>query len=352
MITDLAPAANKLLPIEQQLDPVIVCATDDAYIMPLAVTLYSAAENLRAGRSLRVFLLDGGVSDQNKMKLKESLVDLPISYQWIQFDDSVLKQFQVSHHVSHTAYFRLLLADVLPENCEKVIYLDCDLLIKGDLQELWEMPMQGNALLAVQDVACPYVDCRIGIKNFRRSNPYLATFQPIPNYRELKIDPKAKYFNSGVLVIDLNQWRDLGLSAEFLQCLSENEEHIWCWDQYALNVVLAGRWQSLPLCWNSGSHVYEYPSERHSPVDETEFEQMINDPKVVHFTTEWKPWHFGIDHAFRQDFFAVLDRTQWKDWRPIRPRFNWRRTVQGMIVGAIKRGTIIGRKWATLMGRV
>lgn len=330
------------------MDPVVVCATDDRYIMPLAVTLYSAAQNLRAGRQIKLFLLDGGVTQHNKSMLKDSLANLPIQFQWIKFDSNALRQFNVSHHISHTAYFRLLLADVLPKSVDKVIYLDCDLLVRGDLLELWELPVESVDLWAARDIACPYVDAQKGNANAKKSNPYLAVYRPIPNYQELGIDSSAPYFNSGVLVINLERWRQKQLSRQLLACLKENERHVWCWDQYALNVVLHGHWKSLPMQWNMGTHVYEYPSIKHSPIDAEEFERMANDPKIVHFTTEWKPWHFGIEHKYREAFFEALDETAWRGWRPERPQFRMRKLVDRFMVSSIRSSTIAYRKLSSI----
>lgn len=332
--------SESIIASKTNLDPVVVCACDDAYVMPLAVTLLSAAESLRLGSHLQILIMDGGVSDENKAMLKETLADHPITISWLLFDAGQLETFSVSHHVSHTAYYRLLLSDVLPSSIKKVIYLDSDLLVKGDLLELWERPMGDHALLAVPDVACPYLDARISMNNFRRSHPYLASWKPVPNYLELGMNENAEYFNSGVMVIDLQKWRDKNLSEKLVHCMDVNQDHIWCWDQYALNVVLHGQWEALPLQWNMGSHAFEFPSTEHSPVDKSAFELMINHPKVVHFTTEWKPWHFGIQHPYRSDFFQILDRTAWKDWRPKRPPFDWKKSWEQLMAGSIKRGRI------------
>lgn len=349
MITNLDTSFANLQGLPSGVDDlVVVCATDDGYVMPLATMLVSAGQNLRVGSRMTVIVLDGGVSEENKVKLKESLVDSPIELKWISFDAQILKQFDVSHHVTHTAYYRLLLSEVLPRTVEKVLYLDCDLLIRGDLTELWNVPLQGQTLLAVPDVACPYVDAAQGMKNFKRANPYLAAFRPIENYVDLGIDSDSLYFNSGVMLIDVAQWREKHVTQRLLDCLRDNQTHVWCWDQYALNVVLNGTWNPLPMQWNMGTHAFEYPSRDHSPIDQAEFDRMLSDPKIVHFTTEWKPWHYGIKHPYRDEFFATLDQTAWEGWRPEKPQFSVQKMIDGFLVGAIKRGTIAYRKMASV----
>lgn len=348
MITNLQTRISSETDIRTQpADVVVVCATDDAYVMPLATMLYSAGENLRVGSRMLVFILDGGVSAENKAKLRESLVDFPLELCWISFNAEILQQFAVSHHVSHTAYYRLLLSEVLPQTVSKVVYLDCDLLIRGDLKEIWDLDLGDHTLMAVPDIACPFVDARLGMPNFRRASPYLASLRPIENYPDLGISGSAMYFNSGVMLIDIERWRKRQITQQLLTCLRDNQAYIWCWDQYALNVVLSQQWAPLPLQWNLGSHAFEYPGSRCSPVERDAFEQMLGDPRVIHFTTEWKPWHYGIRHPYREQFFATLDQTAWRGWRPTRPAFSWRKSFDRLMVSAIKRGTIVYRKLAS-----
>ena len=302
----------------------IACAADDNYAMPLAVTLVSAAKNLQPGFDLEVFLLSGNISDKNREKLLASLADYPLTVRWIEEDFSLLDELHTSHHISHVAYYRLLLSRMLPRDLDRVLYLDSDLLVLGSLTEIWDLSFAESACYAVQDIACPIVDAR-AVTRSRPARPYLAALRPIPNYRQLGISAEAPYFNSGVMLIDLAAWRSEQLCQRFIDCLRENKKHVWCWDQYALNVVLAGAWSPLPLQWNQGTHVYDYPAESHSLFDDEEFTAMRDNPKIVHFTTEWKPWHFGNNHPYRHAFFEMLDQTAWAGWRPPRPNFSIRR---------------------------
>ena len=140
---------------------------------------------------------------------------------------------------------------------------------------------------------------------------------PVPNFRELGFKPEAAYFNAGVLLIDLAAWRVADVSRRLLECLEEHRRHVVFWDQYALNVVLAGRWGQLDLRWNQGSHVFHYPTWEQSPFDRQTYEQVRRDPYIVHFTTRAKPWR-ACRHPLRGEFFKYLDRTAWAGWRPPR----------------------------------
>jgi len=90
------------------------------------------------------------------------------------------------------------------------------------------------------------------------------------------------------------------------------------WDQYALNVVLAGRWGALDARWNQGANVFAYPTWSQSPFDREAYKQLRDDPYIVHFTTRYKPWLLSCLHPRRKQFFEVVDRTAWAGWRPWR----------------------------------
>jgi len=334
--TDLVRRISAATIDERLTEVVVVCACDDNYAMPLTVMLHSAARNLGYGSRLSVYFIDGGLSESSWTAIKETLCDLPVQVYSVEPDYSLVEHLHTSHHVTPAAYLRLLTAEILPAHIDKAIYLDSDVLVCDDLTELWNVPMDDHYVLASPDVACPFVDARLGCRNFRRANPYLAAFTPIPNYRELGIDGKSEYFNSGVMVLNLDLWRRDQLAARMLDCLEQNQQHIWCWDQYALNVVLHDRWGRLPIRWNQGAHAMEYPDLKSCPLDCDEFRTMLEDPGIVHFTTEFKPWHFHWAHLRGDMFFQELDQTAWQGWRPEDPGFNWSEFQQRKSVSFVK----------------
>ncbi len=328
-------------------DPVVLCAADDNYVLPLCVTLHSAASHLKKAEQLNVVLIDGGISEQGWAQLKESLVDVPIEIQVIRPDRELVNNLMTSHHITQTAYYRLFAAKLLPEYIDKVIYLDSDVLVQDDLTDLWNYELNNNYCLAVPDIACPYVDARTANANYRKSCPYLAALSPIPNWQQLGLDGDQHYFNSGVMVLNLARWRDEQIETKLLACLQENEKFVWCWDQYALNVVFAGQWGQLPLRWNQGAHVFEYPDVSCAPVDEQQFIEMRDNPAIIHYTTEWKPWQYRPFHPLREKFFEYLDRTAWRGWRPEKPSFRIADWWTHNAVELTKRFTISYRKFKT-----
>jgi lipopolysaccharide biosynthesis glycosyltransferase len=321
-------------------DPVVVCAADNGFVMPLAVAVRSVVTNLDPRRKLTLFVLDGGISGENRRRLEQSWEMDRLVVHWIRPDLEALRDLSVSDQVTIAAYFRILIGKMLPNDVRKVIYLDCDLVVLGDLGLLWDQPMEGRHCLAVQDVASPYFDSEQALPDFPRRAPYLAAVRPVMNYRELGIRGQAKYFNSGILVIDLARWRQENLTDQLLDCLHQNREHVLWWDQYALNVVLAGKWGELDPRWNQLAMIHTFPSWQTSPLDEATYRRIVREPWIVHFASPSKPWHYGNSHPRRDLYFQYLDQTAWATWRPKRPPFSLSEWQYARI-----------RRWRSLCGR-
>ncbi|MDG2274163.1 MAG: glycosyltransferase family 8 protein, partial [Halioglobus sp.] len=287
--------------------------------MPLTVMLRSAATNVAPDKHIHVVLIDGGISRNSRSKLELSLEHLPISIHYLTPDHSLIDDLMISHHATHSVYFRLLAGMLLPDSLDRIIYLDADMLVNGDLNELWEYPLGDDYCLAVPDIACPFICAEHADSNYKNSAKYLVTNVTVKNWQSLNLDPSAQYFNSGVMVLNLRRWQDECIEQSLLACLRDNEQFVWCWDQYALNVVFAGKWSVLPARWNQGTHVFYYPSPEFSPIPEDDFIEMRDNPAIIHYTTQCKPWHYGNTHPLRNLFFATMDETAFGGWRPQKP---------------------------------
>ena len=353
MLTIHPATTEKIAKSASPADPIVLCAADENYVKPLTVMLHSAAAALNPGRHLHVVLFDGGIEESSLNGIRESLIDFPISIDILRPDLSQVSDLMTSHHITHTAYLRLMAARLLPDSIDKVIYLDSDVLVLDDLTKMWDMDLADNYCLAATDIACPFIDAReVTDPELQASKPYFAAISPVANWKALGIDGAANYFNSGVMVLNLKKWRLENVEQKLFECLRKNSKFVWCWDQYALNVVFAGKWGRLPLRWNQGAHVFEYPSEQQIPVDRDSFASMRDRPAIIHYTTEWKPWDFETFHPLRETFFNELDQTAWQGWRPVDPGFNFRKWWDRKAVNVIRAWIIGWRKFKLLFSMV
>lgn len=310
---------------------VVVCAADNNYAMPLAVTMRSALENLKGDRKIVFYIIDGGITDFNKQKILKSLILEKCEVEFIQISDSLIGGITIAHesieskniatkakYVSVASFYRLLIPQLLPEQLEKVIYLDCDLVVKGDLEQLWQTDLGENYVLAVRDTWIPSISSPTGRLN----------------HQKLGLKPDSQYFNAGVLVINLRKWRTDDFSPKAIKYFRQNLEYIGWYDQGLLNALLVGQWGQLDPKWNfNATSFYNYSSENYlswkdseSLLSEDIYNELVRHPYIVHFVSEKKPWTSRYTPR-KADFFEYVDKTSWTGWRLTLWRRLWRRLV-------------------------
>jgi lipopolysaccharide biosynthesis glycosyltransferase len=262
----------------------VVMAVDEQYTAPLCVTVASLLEHLRPGVGLELHLMSSGLTPETRRTL-EGAWDDRVRLHWTPLDNETVDALRCYGYTSSlAANFRLVVGSSLPAHVTKVIYLDADLLIRNDLVEIWERDMRGNIVLAVQDC-------------------YVQRLPSSCRAPEAPADGQAPYFNSGVMVIDLDAWRAAGIEQSCLEAARRLRHRTKWLDQHVLNACLAGRWGALPPVWNKQFSLDLFPDWRCSPYDEREFEEARRQPAIIHFCTHTKPWHAFSDHP-RRDVLA------------------------------------------------
>ena len=128
----------------------VVCASDDNYAMPLSVTACSIIKNLPSDQNLNLYVLDGGIQTKNLDKIRRSLDSSRCKLTFFNTKDR-FKEVPTTDHFTEAIFHRLLIPELLPTDLQKVIYLDCDLLVLTDISELWNIEIGDYHLLAVQD---------------------------------------------------------------------------------------------------------------------------------------------------------------------------------------------------------
>lgn len=277
----------------------VVLASDRNYVMPLAVAVCSTAANCDSRRTLVFSVIQSGIDHEDRALVERSLngIRFPSArIEWIDVPVRRLAGLKLAHrYTTALTYARLLIPELLPSSVRKAIYLDCDTVVNEDIGELFDIDLQGKSLLAARDYSTTTVSDRNGLRN----------------YRELGIPADAHYFNAGVLVIDVANWRNNGTTEALFEYLKTYERIIQMADQEALNAVLFDDWLELDYRWNWQIPWRNYRNGRVPPPwlpDRTR-------QSLVHFTTSEKPWLPGCDYDEKKYFFEYLDRTEWAGWR-------------------------------------
>jgi lipopolysaccharide biosynthesis glycosyltransferase len=287
--------------VEPDKEPVVVaCTADESYVMPLAVMLTSLVARFDSRRALCVYVIDGGIPPADRDRLADSLKHPNVRIHWVPSRSTSRPELPAWGRLQPAVYERLAIPDYLPASLSKAIWLDCDLVLEADLSHLWDTDMGHRYALAVQDMIVPYVSSPMGVAR----------------HRELGIAGSSKYFNAGVMAVNLALWREHRVAEGVTAYLERHWEDVVFLEQEGLNVVLAGKWGELDPRWNQNAGVSGRSFYRARHLDETTYERVVQDPWIVHFTGNLKPWSVYSDHRSRALYFRYLDRTPWAGYRP------------------------------------
>lgn len=280
----------------------IVFASDDNYAQHIAVVIASIMTKTKG--KVCFFVINDNISDNKINKLKETAAVFYAEINFISVPEEKFKNVYLSGHVSRAAYFRLALPDILPEDVEKAIYLDVDLLVYDDIKKLWQVDLQNIPLAAVPDY---------GIMASGRLCRQKADVIGLP--------VGEKYFNSGVLIINLKEWRKKNYTAQILEVINKNSfpHH----DQDALNKIFMKNWLQIDLRWNIIPPVFNLFTK--ILLNKTFRNQAINakrNPGIIHYAGRYKPWEFSYHQDFNDMYYKYLKQTAFADEKMPQPGKN------------------------------
>ena len=294
----------------------IVCAIDDNYVPLCGIMLTSLFES-NPGCYFSVYVLTKGLKDVNKARLN-SIFDrnqevCPGEINICEIDDSVIKEIPVSIHSHFTiaTFYRFLIADILQEDVDRVLYLDCEILVRGNISELYDMNLTGVAV-----AACPEHDGKIG------------EVQPdnVAGWCDrLGYNRDYGYFNAGVMLINLEYWREHNVSEQLIDYLAKNYRICYWLDQDVLNAVLHKVKRFVPIKFNLMTHLLL------SNFDTIDFILKEN-PVIVHYSTLCKPWDFYlVDYPFCNEWKQCRRISPWRNWHSNAPLWLKVRRIIGNI---------------------
>lgn len=278
----------------------VVTSADEAYVTPMVVMMYSATCNSKNG-ALDFVVLDGGIHDETKECVEALVEQWPgdSSIQWVNADTDRFSRFKTLPRLSLSAFSRLLVSDLLPGMLQRLIYLDGDIVVEEDLENLWCTDLKGNTLGAVQDYAAPYVSSRFGVSS----------------WKDLGLDARAPHFNAGVLLIDFARWRAQDVGERALKYLERYGQQARIAEQETLNVVLRDEWLRLDPRWNQMHSTFSFSEWSETPFKEfmrAHIDGVKQQPYIVHYTSRSKPWMSSCRHPLRHRYEYYLKESGWK----------------------------------------
>ncbi len=277
----------------QQSPKHIICTIDDNYAQHCMVMLQSLFD-FNQQSIFNVHIITDGLSAKNITYFTRFFKATKHTFQTIKVDKNLLKDAPVFGHVSLATYFRILIPRLLPAEINEALFLDSDIIIKGNIDMFWQVNIANYSHIAIENN---------GISSSFKEN--------------LGIPQEEVYFNAGVLFINLQWWRANDVFFKSIDFMKNNSEKITFWDQDVLNALLYGKWLEFPPTYNAQEYLFRETITDFA--NELKLLEAVNNPVIIHFSgsDNCKPWYYSNTHKFKQEYEKYLAKTVFKDMKPI-----------------------------------
>lgn len=267
----------------------IVCNIDNHYTLYCGVMLTSLFEN-NPDILFAVHIITDYLAPENRMKLEKLITERKNRVFFYEANPTLFSECPIgeSKHITLATYYRLLIPELLPAGLDKVLYLDCDMIIKSSIRELWETDLEGKALAALEDA------------------PHAAATASA----RLHYPPASSYFNAGLMLIDLPYWRENRITSQAFEYIKTHPDDLLFHDQDVLNYLLHGKAVFIEPRWNL-MDCFLTPEPQIQPERREALKEAISFPAIIHFTGNKKPWNPKCENPYKKEYDFYLKLTGW-----------------------------------------
>lgn len=254
----------------------IFFSVNNGYAPYLAVAINSLKKCINKASFYYIRILNSNLSENNIRRLQR-LSEENVMVECVDIAEHVKGLSTASlNHLTSEALFRILIPKLFAQY-EKVLYLDCDIVVLKDVEELFDIDLEDKLLGVVKN------PCNAGLRNYIEEH--------------IKI-PYQQYFNSGILLINAQKFREEKIAEKCLQVYADNKSKYLFVDQDALNVVCNEKVKYLEEKWN-----FEWHYKRVGLLEEyeTSYYEAERNPYIIHYTSDKKPW--GYPNMMMAEYF-------------------------------------------------
>lgn len=268
----------------------VLLSADERYARYCAVTILSVLENASSPENIHFYILSPDISVDSTQRIEQVCAKFAAEVSVIPIDLALFSSLPELGHLSLNTYSRLR----SPEVCdsEKIIYLDCDIIVLGDIIEFFHYELEDKTIGAIPHVQFPYQE--IFVKNF-------------------DIDGNDIYFNGGVMLINTIDWRKRQYGEETLKKANKYSHKLLFGDQDALNAVFWGNYCHLPGVWNVEARLYK--EKLLGLPQNDEITKRMQNPKIIHYTGADKPWssqkYLPMRHLYTSYSEQLAEKFSW-----------------------------------------
>ena len=261
----------------------VVYAANNKYAQYLCVTLNSLIENTSENNHYNIYILETDISEENKNYIKQISDDKEhINVQFINTNE-VFEKYgseKLFCHLYFTKemYLRIFIPLILSDK-DRALYIDIDTIVMGDVADIFDIDLGDNYLGAARDFNT--------VVNYKYYDSVRKYFGEVLGFKDM-----TKYFNSGVLLMNLNKLREINIVEKTYELLEKYKELLYP-DQDILNLICEDHKLILDNCWNY------VPLINMALIQDEDFYEVskewvkgVANRKIIHYISEEKPWEF------------------------------------------------------------
>ena len=248
----------------------ISISTSEEYSRHAIVVMASLLDNVSESAYVRFHILDSEISEPTKKKFFEIKTKKKYSVDFLKVDKNLFRGCPNSKNITLQTYYKVALSSLLPQ-ADKVLYLDCDIIVSGDVSPLFEIDLDNYYLAAAPDCNEEFF--------VRRDNM-----------------PKNSFvFNGGVILFNLKKWREDNIEDLVFRIMRLNPKFagfLTHFDQSLLGKLLGDKTKILDLRWNL-QYLKPFFFDSYYFSRRREFRRAAKNPAIIHFVSWAKPWFAG-----------------------------------------------------------
>ncbi|MEG0762972.1 MAG: glycosyltransferase family 8 protein [Oscillospiraceae bacterium] len=269
----------------------IAYAADEKYARYAAISMVSLFENNKEVSDITVYIIENNISNESKKILLElankynrKMIFLPLK--------DLINGLVTDGTFSLASFARLFLCKIL--NIDKILYLDCDMIVLTSLDELWNISMDGNYFAGVMDSV---------ERHYRK---------------EIGLSGNDEYINAGMLLMNLSELRKIDWQGKVIAFVNEFNGKVPHHDQGVVNALGKGKIKILSPKYNSMDLFFWYSSEQAMKITHTtkfytqvECDEAVQQPVIIHYTAGYygRPWDVKCTHPLKEAFIKYMNKT-------------------------------------------
>ena len=258
------------------------CCNNASYARHYVVLMASILANLKKEARAHFHLIYSGLSQNDLDAFAQMKQVRDCDIEFIQIHESDFSSWTQTAGVRHLtvgAYYRIRIPEYAPKDVSRAVYFDGDIVVDGDISPMWDIDLDGYCVGVVSN----------GPNNFR------------------KIPESDRYFNSGVILFNLDAIRKTDFRREVDEAYEKSDNGFGDLDQGLLNAALKGRVRFIPFCWNTQTAFLKIKNKFKYKLW-THFKK----PVVIHYTNAYKPWSPRCRNPLWRKYYKYLSLTPYR----------------------------------------